>query len=147
MIHPLKTKILKGRFVGKKYSYPSSSSSSDSSSSEFCPDDDSCESSCGDVVVLKRKKRCFRKSLEDSKESKHDGDCLLESSSDKQLDNLNSSDDWQLFESSVLSDSSSFLDSGINEDVDMSLEKNKVSFPSQKGNTPENGRLVSSEGE
>ena len=125
----------------KAYSCHSSSSSSDSSSSEYRPDDDSCDSSCGDMVVRKRKKHSSRKSKDDSNESKDDRDCWLESPSDKQL-----TDDWKLFDSE-LSESSSFLNSGFDENVDMSLDNDKVSFPSHKGNTPQKGPIVSSEGE
>ena len=93
------------------------------------------------MVVKKRKKNTSRKSKDDSNESKYDHDCWLESSSDKQL-----TEDWKLFDSE-LSESNSFVNSGYDEDVDMSLEQGEVLFPSHKGNTPQKGPIVSSEGE
>ena len=93
------------------------------------------------MVVKKRKKNTSRKSKDDSNESKYDHDCWLESSADKQL-----TEDWKLFDSE-LSESNSFVNSGYDEDVDMSLDNNKVSFPSQKGNAPENDTMVCPEGD
>ena len=83
------------------------------------------------------------KSKDDSNESKDDHDCWLESSSGKQL----RTEDWNLFDNE-LSESNSFLESGYDEDVDLSLDKNdKVSFPSQKGNAPGNDTTVGREGD
>ena len=150
-LNPNRKKIRLNLTTNKKR-YPLSSSSSSEESSEYNPDDDSCDSSIVEVVAPTQKQRPSRKSLDVPNESKDDDVCWIDSS-DNQSAHINCPDNWQLFDSehmcddAVFSDGDSPLPFGNDEDEDMSLVQDKASFPSQKGNTPQKGPIVSPEGE
>ena len=150
-LNPNRKKIRLNLTTNKKR-YPLSSSSSSEEASEYNPDEDSCDSSIGDVVVPTRKQRPSRKSLDVPNESKDDDVCWIDSSDNQSVD-IHRPENWQLFDSehmcddAVFSDGDSALPCGNDEDEDTSLGQDKFSFPSQKGNTPQKGPIVSPEGE